>query len=75
MCGVQLKDRRSTDLMFMLGFNGTMDHLAMAESVHLVWSCVVKGGWSSFLEWHCGFQLKVNGSVSLTRDLTDIVRV
>ena len=34
MCGVQLKDRkRSTDLMFMLGLNGTIDQLAMASSV------------------------------------------
>ena len=30
MCGFQLKDRkRSTDLMFMLGVNETMDQLAM----------------------------------------------
>ena len=36
MCGVQLKDRkRSTDLMFMLGLNDTMDQFAMANSVHL----------------------------------------
>ena len=35
MCGVQLKDRkRTTDLMFMLGFNETIDKLAMANSVH-----------------------------------------
>ena len=35
MCGVQLKDiKRSTDLMFMLGFNETMDQLIMANSVH-----------------------------------------
>ena len=48
MCGVQLKDRkRSTDLMFMLGLNETIDHLAMANSVHCyghvlrrAWSCV-----------------------------------
>ena len=34
MCGVQLKDRkRSTDLMFMLGLNETIDQLAMANSV------------------------------------------
>ena len=34
MCGVQLKDRkRSTDLMFMLGLNETIDQLAMASSV------------------------------------------
>ena len=33
-CGVQLKDRkRSTDLMFMLGLNETMNQLAMANSV------------------------------------------
>ena len=32
--GVQLKDRkRSTDLVFMLGLNETIDHLAMASSV------------------------------------------
>ena len=35
MCGVLLKDRkRSTDLMFMLGFNEAIDQLAMANSVH-----------------------------------------
>ena len=34
MCGVQLKDRkRSTDLMFMLGLNETIDQLTMANSV------------------------------------------
>ena len=34
MCGVQLNDKkRSTDLMFMLGLNETMDQLAMANSV------------------------------------------
>ena len=35
MCGVQLKDRKlSTDLMFMLGVNETIDQLAIANSVH-----------------------------------------
>ena len=35
MCGVQHKDRkRSMELMFMLGLGGTIDHLAMANSVH-----------------------------------------
>ena len=35
MCGVLLKDRkRSMDLMFMLGLNETMFHLAMTNSVH-----------------------------------------
>ena len=34
MCGVQLKDRkRSMDLMLMLGFNETIDQLAMVDSV------------------------------------------
>ena len=34
MCGVQVKYRkRSTDLMFMLGFNETIDQLAMTNSV------------------------------------------
>ena len=34
MCGVQLMDReRSTDLMFMLGLNETIDLLAMTNSV------------------------------------------
>ena len=34
MCVVQLKDRkRSTDLMFILGLNETIDQLAMANSV------------------------------------------
>ena len=34
MCGVQLKDRKkSTDLMFMLSLNETIDQLAMANSV------------------------------------------
>ena len=32
---MQLKDiKRSTDLMFMLGLKETIDHLAMASSVH-----------------------------------------
>ena len=35
MCRVQLKDRKkSTDLMFMLALNETMDQLTMANSVH-----------------------------------------
>ena len=34
MCGVQLKDRKtSTDLMFMLGLSEMTDQLAMANSV------------------------------------------
>ena len=34
-CGVQLNDKkRSTELMFMLGLNETIDQLAMANSVH-----------------------------------------
>ena len=34
MCGIHVKDRkRSTDLMFMLGVNKTLDQLAMANSV------------------------------------------
>ena len=35
MCGVQLKDRkRSTDWMFMLGLNETIDKLPKANSIH-----------------------------------------
>ena len=42
MCGVQRKDRKiSTDLMFMLGLNKTIDHSLMASSVrwygHVLW--------------------------------------
>ena len=45
--GVQLKDRnRSTDLMFMLSLNETMDKLAMANKCSLVWSCVEEREWS-----------------------------
>ena len=34
MCRVQLKERKiSTELMFMLGLNETIDQLAMANSV------------------------------------------
>ena len=34
ICGVQLKDRkRAKDLILMLGLNGTVNHLAMANSV------------------------------------------
>ena len=34
MCGVQLKEKkRSNDLLFMLGLNEAMDHLAMENSV------------------------------------------
>ena len=51
MCGVQVKDRkRSTDLMFMLGLNETIDQLAIATSVRWYgntkkrgWSCLGKG--------------------------------
>ena len=33
-CGVQLKDRKeSTDFMFMVGLNETIDQFAMANSV------------------------------------------
>ena len=35
MSGAQLKDRkRSTDLIFMLGLNETIDRLSMANSAH-----------------------------------------
>ena len=34
ICGIQLKDKQYTDLMFMLGFAETIDQLAMANSVH-----------------------------------------
>ena len=45
MCGVQLKDRkRSTDLMFMLGLNETIDQFAMANS--FCWYGHVLRGWS-----------------------------
>ena len=46
MCGVQLKERkRSTDLMFMLGLNETIDKLAIANSVY--WhGHVLRRGWS-----------------------------
>ena len=34
MCGVQLKDMRTfTDVVLMLGFNGTMDLLVVTNSV------------------------------------------
>ena len=34
MCGVQLKNgKRSTDLMFILGLNETIDQLVMANNV------------------------------------------
>ena len=42
MCGLQLKMKRATYLM--LGFNGTIDQLAMTNSVALFWSCVEDGG-------------------------------
>ena len=46
MCGIQLKDRkRSTDLIFILDLNETIDQLAMANC-SLVWSCVDVSGWS-----------------------------
>ena len=42
MCGVQLNDRRtSSDVVLMVGLNGTMDLLVMTSSVHWyghVWS-------------------------------------
>ena len=43
MCGVNLKDgKRSTDVMFMLGLNETMDQLVMAISVRW-YSHVLRG--------------------------------
>ena len=40
VCGVQLKDRkRSTDLVFMLGLNDTIDQLAMENSVRWLAMC------------------------------------
>ena len=34
MCGVQLKDRKSTtDLIFMLGLNETIDQMALGNSI------------------------------------------
>ena len=47
MCGVLLKDRNKyTDLMLMLGLRETIDQWAMTNSVCMLWSCVVEGGWS-----------------------------
>ena len=44
MCGVQLKDRkRSMDLMFMLGFNETID---LWQTVFVGMSCIEERGWS-----------------------------
>ena len=34
ICGARLKDKKSRDLMFMLGLKETVDQLAMANSVH-----------------------------------------
>ena len=34
MCGVQLKDACSVDLVLMLGLSKTIDQLAMANNVH-----------------------------------------
>ena len=45
MCGAQLINRRSKDLMFMLGMNETIHHLAMAECL-LVWSYAEERGWA-----------------------------
>ena len=37
MCGVQLKERKSSmDLMFMLGMIETIDQFAMVNSVHVL---------------------------------------
>ena len=45
MCGMQLKDRKSSkDLM--LGLNETIDQLAMASSVRLYGHVLTMGGWS-----------------------------
>ena len=47
MCGVQLKDRkRSTDLMFMLGFEGNYGSVGYGAQCSLVWSCVEERGLS-----------------------------
>ena len=47
MCGMQLKDRKSSnDLMLMLGLNETIDLLAMASSVRLYGHVLTMGGWS-----------------------------
>ena len=39
MCGVQLKDRKSVKDLLKLGLNGTIDQLAIANSVR--WYCHV----------------------------------
>ena len=40
MCGVQLKDRKiSTDLVFMLGLNETIDQFAMVNCAHWYGMC------------------------------------
>ena len=46
ICGVQLNDKiRSTDFMFILGLNETVDQLAMANSVR--WDGhMLRRGWS-----------------------------
>ena len=44
-CNVWSIAQRSTDLMFMLALNKTIDQLAMANSVK-VWACVLERGWS-----------------------------
>ena len=45
MCGVQLKGtKRSTDLMFMLGLNETIDQLDYGKQFSLVLLCVEERG-------------------------------
>ena len=48
--GEQVKDRdRTNDLMFMLGFNETVDQLALVSNVCWYGLCIAVSGWS-FLE-------------------------
>ena len=43
MCGVQLRERqRAKDLMLMLDLNEVINLLAMAESVHWYYHCVLR---------------------------------
>ena len=58
ICAVQLKDGiRSTDLMFMLGLNETIDQLAIANSVHWYGHVLRREG-GHVLRWALHFEVE-----------------
>ena len=59
MCGVQLKDsKRSTDLMFMLGYEGIYGSVGYGKQCSLVWPCVKERGHGHVLGLALDFEIE-----------------